>query len=119
MFNKFIGMGRLTRDVEFKELGQYNVCKLPIAVNWGFKDKQETVFIDVELWGVLADISKSLIKGDLVFVEGRLKQDNFEVEGQKRSKIKIKADVLRIMTPKDQSHNQDGSDQQGEDSLPF
>ncbi len=100
--NKVLVTGRLTRDPETKYLpsGQA-LTNLGLAVNRRFQDKNgewrdDTMFIDVETWGKTAErCAETLRKGQPVFVEGRLKQDSWEREGQKQTKIKISADSVK------------------------
>jgi len=100
--NKVFVTGRLTRDPEIKYLpsGQA-LANLGIAVNRRFQDKSgewrdDTMFIDVETWGKSAErCAETLKKGQPVFVEGRLKQDTWERDGQKQSKIRISAEMVK------------------------
>lgn len=100
--NKVLITGRLTRDPETKYLpsGQA-LTNLGIAVNRRFQDKSgewrdDTMFIDVETWGKTAErCAETLKKGQPVFVEGRLKQDSWERDGQKQTKIRITADTVK------------------------
>ena len=101
-YNRIIIIGNLTRDPELKQLqsGQA-VCKLNLASNRKFKNKtgalvQEVCYIDVDVWGALADsCNQHLRKGRPVLVEGRLKQDTWkEADGQPRSKHAIVADSV-------------------------
>jgi single-strand DNA-binding protein len=97
--NKVMVTGRLTRDPETRYLatGQA-VTKMSVAVNRRFQDKNgewrdETAFIDVETWGKLAErCAETLKKGRPVYVEGRLKQDSWEKDGVKQSKLLISAE---------------------------
>ncbi len=101
-FNKIIMMGNLTRDPELKKLdmGQ-SVCNFAIASSRRFKNKagamvQDVCFIDVAVWGALADIcTQHLRKGRQVLVEGRLKQDSWkEADGQPRNRYTIVAESV-------------------------
>jgi single-strand DNA-binding protein len=97
--NRVMITGRLTRDPDTKYLpsGQA-VTMLGVAVNRRFQDKngewrEETMFIDVETWGKLAErCAETLKKGRPVYVEGRLKQDSWEKDGVKQTKIRISAE---------------------------
>lgn len=103
-YNRIIILGNLTRDPEFKQLqsGQA-VCRLGIASNRSFKNRsgeasQEVCYIDVDVWGAQAEsCSKYLQKGRMVLVEGRLKLDSWEQDGQKRSKHSIVAENVVFM----------------------
>ena len=55
-------------------------------------DPEETAFVDIEAWGKQGEIvAKYCTKGRPLFVEGRLKFDQWEdkTSGQKRSKLKV------------------------------
>lgn len=103
-FNRVILMGNVTRDIELKYTqSQLAVTKLGLAVNDKRKNAkgewiEETTFVDVTLFGRSAEIaSEYLSKGAPVFIEGRLKLDTWEQDGQKRSKLYVIADNLRLI----------------------
>ena len=105
--NKVLISGHLTRDPEVKytPAGQI-VCRFGIASTRRFKPKdtdewqERTAFITVNAWGVLAErISKTLKKGDAVYIEGELESRSWETpEGQKRSVVEIRAFKLQNLT---------------------
>lgn len=121
--NKVMITGRLTRDPETKYLpsGQA-ITSLGLAVNRRFQDKSgewrdDTMFIDVETWGKTAErCAESLRKGQPVYVEGRLKQDTWERDGQKQSKIRITADSVKgfDVPQRGQGGESGGGDYEGE-----
>ena len=96
MINKFIGIGNLTRSPELKELGDYNKCSFPIAIN---SSKDEVIFMDIECWNKVADnCNKYLSKGSCVYVEGKVKVNKWEDKnGNKRQKFYIGADIVRFL----------------------
>ncbi len=100
-------VGRLTRDVELKYVGANNmaVAEVGLAVNGrGKGDDRETSFVDVTFWGKTAEILAEFThKGSLIGVSGRIKQDRWEKDGEKRSKITVVAENLQLLTPKDSS----------------
>lgn len=94
--------GRLTRDPELRytKSGQ-SVAQFTMASNRIWKNttgkQEETIFVDVVVWGNQAEtISKILSKGRYAMVSGRLKQDTWEQDGQRRSKIIINADKVDL-----------------------
>lgn len=97
-YNKVILLGNLTRDPELRYTpkGQA-VAKLGLAVNRSYKSetgetKEEVTFIDVDAWGKQAElIGQYLKKGNPLFVEGRLRLDQWDDKntGQKVSKLKV------------------------------
>ena len=104
----FIG-GNITRDIELRNLpGGQAIAQIGLAVNrsWTGTDgqkKEETTFIDCEAWGKTAEVMhKYLAKGRPVFIEGRLKLDQWDDKetGQKRSKIKVVVDGFQFVGSK-------------------
>ena len=95
--NKVLLMGNITRDLELKYMpNQTAVCDFGLAVNrtWTGQDgvkKEEVTFVDCSCFGKTAEIlSKYKKKGDPLFVEGRLKLDQWEAQdGTKRSKMRV------------------------------
>jgi single-strand DNA-binding protein len=121
--NKVLITGRLTRDPETKYLPSgMAVTTLGVAVNRRFQDKSgewrdDTCFIDVEAWGKTAErCAETLKKGQPVFVEGRLKQDSWERDGVKQSKIRISADTVKGFDAGSRGQGADmgGGDEEGE-----
>ena len=107
-FNKVILMGNLTRDPELRTLQSgMRVAKLGLAVSEVWKDrttgeqKEVTCFVDVDVWDKLADLcGQYLAKGRPVLVEGRLRTDEWtSKEGEKRSKLVVRADTVKFVGP--------------------
>jgi single-strand DNA-binding protein len=79
------------------------VCDLGLAINDSFKAQDGTIketvtFVDVEVWGRTAENCKQyLSKGRPVFIEGQLRLDQWEQEGQKRSKMKVRAITVQFL----------------------
>lgn len=103
-YNRVILVGNVTRDPEFKLLASgTSVCELGIAVNDRFKNGKgewvdDTTFVDVTLWGRTAEVAKEfLTKGAPVLIEGRLKLDTWEKDGQKRSKLKVNGEKMQML----------------------
>lgn len=106
-FNKVMLLGNLTADPEVKQLQSgMSVGDLRLAVSESYKNKQgeqvETVlYVDVVVWGRQAETCQQyLSKGSSVFVEGRLQLDQWEKDGQKRSKIRVRAMQVQFMPGK-------------------
>lgn len=102
-FNRVVLVGNLTRDVELRYTPQGTaVTDIGLAVNERVKRNDQWVdeanFFDVTLWGRLAEIAgEYLSKGSSVLIEGRLKQETWEQEGKKRSKVKVVAEKLQML----------------------
>jgi len=88
---------RLTRDPETRQAGSTTVAVLNVAINTKHRNnsgetKEETCYINVEAFGKQAElIGQYCKKGTEILVEGRLVLDQWESDGQKRSKHKILA----------------------------
>lgn len=104
--NKVMLMGNLTRDPELRYLPTNNtpVCSFGIAINrkWKGQDGQqneETTFVDLEAFGRRAEvINEYLRKGQPVFIEGRLKLDQWQDrDGNNRSKLKVVVDTFEFL----------------------
>ena len=60
---------------------------------------EETTFVDVTLWGRTAEIAAEFLsKGSPVLIEGRLKLDTWETDGQKRSKLKVIGEKMQLLS---------------------
>jgi len=124
-FNKCILMGNLTRDPQLKYLASNNtaVAEFGIAVNRKFKsasgeEREEVTFIDVTAWGKTAElINQYFTKGKPIFIEGRLKLDQWEDKqgGGKRSKLSVIVENFQFVGGRDggdsQRHPEDNGDQ--------
>ncbi len=95
-YNKVILLGNLTRDPELRSTpkGSY-VTQLSLAVNRSYQGPdgnkvEETTFVDVDAFGKQAEVlCKYLTKGRPVLVEGRLKLNQWEKDGEKRSRLSV------------------------------
>ena len=106
-FNRVVLMGNVTRDIELKYLQSGTaVTEIGLAMNDRRKTQSgewvdEPVFVDVTLWGRTAEIaSEYLSKGAPVFIEGRLKYDTWETDGQKRSKLRVVGERMLLIGPR-------------------
>ena len=95
--NRVMLMGNLTRDPELRYTPNNTaVAKIGLAVNRKWKSQsgeqqEEVTFIDCEAWGRTAEtINEHLRKGRPIFIEGRLKLDQWQdKDGNNRSKLKV------------------------------
>ena len=101
--NHVVLVGRLTRDAELKytAAGQA-VCKFSIAVNRRRKTGDQWVdepnFFDIVVWGRQGEtLNQYLVKGKQVGVDGELRQDRWEQDGQNRSRIEVVANNLQLL----------------------
>ena len=109
--NKVLLIGNLTRDPDVKMLSSGRpVCNFGLALNRSYKDgegnrKEEVTFVDVECYGPRAEaVGRFFTKGRSIFVEGRLKLDQWESkEGEKRSAIRVVLDNFEFVDSKQES----------------
>jgi single-strand DNA-binding protein len=97
-------MGNITRDIELRYVGSgIAVTEVGLAVNDRRKNAngewvEETTFVDVTLWGRTAEVANQyLSKGSPMFVEGRLKLDSWEKDGQKHYKLRVVGERLQLL----------------------
>ncbi|MDH7483257.1 MAG: single-stranded DNA-binding protein [Spirochaetales bacterium] len=103
--NVVVLVGRLTRDSELKYTPSgLPICRFSLAVNRSRKQDEQWVdephFFDVEFYGKSAEgLARYLLKGRQVAVQGELRQDRWEKDGQQRSKIVVVAATVRPIGP--------------------
>ena len=119
-FNRVILLGNLTRDPELRYIQSgMAVSELGLAVNDRRKTAtgewvDEPTFVDVTVWGRQAETaSEYLTKGSPVLIEGRLKLDTWEKDGQKRSKLKVVCEQLRLVSSRGGAGGSGGDRPQG------
>jgi single-strand DNA-binding protein len=103
--NKVMLIGRLTRDPETRHTaGGNSVTNFGLAVNRTYRRKdsdeqvEETTFVDVEAWGKTGEtFARYMKKGRQAYVEGRLKLDTWEKDGQKRSKLTVVMEEFQFL----------------------
>ena len=101
--NHVVLVGRLTRDAELKYTASGQaVCKFSVAVNRRRKNgdqwEDEANYFDVVLWGRQGEaLNQYLLKGKSVGVEGELRQDRWQQDGQNRSKVEIVANNIQLL----------------------
>ena len=101
--NHVIIIGRLTKDILLKYTsGGMAIGSFSIAVNRRRKNGEQWVeeasFFDVSLFGKSAEgLAQYLTKGKQVAVEGELRQDRWQQDGQPRSKVTIAANNVQLL----------------------
>jgi single-strand DNA-binding protein len=93
-------IGRLTRDAELKYTNEGKaVSNFSIAVH---KRKTEgcedTDYFDVTVWNKHAEsVHPYLVKGKMVCIEGRLRQNRWTHDGQNKSRVEIAASYIQFL----------------------
>ncbi len=104
-FNKIIIVGNLGRDPELRYTPQGTaVCNFSMATNEKRRDKNNelqdiTTWFRITLWGRQAEnASKFLQKGNPVYIEGRLKLDEWtDREGNTRQTLDVTATDMQFL----------------------
>ena len=106
MLNQVVLVGRLTKEVELKELESgKKVANITLAIPRSFKNidgEYETDFINYVLWSSVAEsTSEYCKKGDLIGVKGRLQSRTIEKEdGIKKYKMEVIAEKITFLSSK-------------------
>ena len=98
MINSIVLAGNVVADPESRstQTGKA-IATFRLAVNNPINDK-DVVYIDVDTWEKQADFVTNYVKkGSAVSVVGRLKQDSWEKDGKKQSKILVVADRVNFV----------------------
>ena len=102
-YNRVILVGNLTRDPELRYIPSGTaVSEIGLAVNDRVKRNdqwvEETTFVDVTLWARTAEVANEyLSKGSSVLIEGRLKLDRWEKDGQKFTKLRVVGERMQML----------------------
>ena len=117
-FNRVILVGNLTRAPELRYLADGTaVSDVRLAVNNRVKRDEkwvdEPTFVDVTLWRRTAEVAHEyLSKGAPVLIEGRLRLESWEKDGEKRSKLKIVCDRMQMLGRKNDKADGDAASEQ-------
>lgn len=122
--NKVFLIGNLTRDPEVRYLPSgAAVGDLRLAVSRKYKtqqgeEREETCFVSISVWGRQAETcSQYLSKGSPVLVEGRLRYEEWEKDGQKNNRISVTAERVQFMgSPRGGSRYGDAPSEHGGES---
>ncbi|MEQ8337497.1 MAG: single-stranded DNA-binding protein [Cyclobacteriaceae bacterium] len=121
--NKVIIVGRLGKEPEVRHLENgASVANFPVATSEVYKDrntgerKEQTEWHNVVLWRGLADVAeKYLKKGDMVYVEGKLRTRSWEKDGITRYTTEIVGDNMTMLGNSGGGGQASGGSQQAQD----
>lgn len=104
MLNNVNLIGRVTKEIELRKTqSNKSVVKFTLAVDDG-KDGQgnsRTQFIDCQAWEGLAEtIQKYVLKGDMVNINGKLVNNNYESNGVKHYSYLVLASGMTLLPNK-------------------
>ncbi len=128
--NKVILVGRLGKDPEVRNLENGAVvANFSVATTETYKDKttgerkEITEWHNIVLWRGIAEVAqKYLHKGDMVYIEGKLRTRSWEKEGVTRYTTEVVGDQMTMLTPKSSASggnsNYEGGQSQERSSAP-
>lgn len=100
-------IGRLGYDPKSRSTSRgTKVASFSLAVDHNWKTssgevKKSTEWFMVEFWGKMAEVvTKYLKKGRLVYVEGRLKTDKYEHDGETKYFTKVIGGTMQMLEKK-------------------
>lgn len=103
-FNQVILMGNLTRDVEQRTTPKGTVVgQFGLAINRSWtadngERKEEVLFVDCTAFGRQAEtLAKYVRKGDPLFVQGRLRREEWEKDGVKKSATRVVVEEFQFL----------------------
>ena len=116
--NRVFLVGNLTRDPEVSYLPSGKaLAKIRMAINNKYKtasgeDRDEICYVNVVVWGKQGEAcGQYLSKGSPLLVEGRLKYDEWEKDGQKQNRLEVVADRTQFIgAPKRSAEYSDSAD---------
>lgn len=125
--NQIIISGNICHDIgerDIQKVGETTKLTVSIATNKSVKQngewKNKASFFDVVLWGRLADNLKPyLVKGKSIAVVGTLDQDKWEKDGQKKTKVYITADSIKLLGGKEEKSATPNNDLGFPEDIPY
>lgn len=109
-YNRVMLMGNLTRDIELRYLPSgLAVSDFGLAVNEKRKNNEgvwveDVNFFNITLFGRTAEVaSEYLSKGSPIFIEGKLRYETWEKDGQKHSRVKVIGERMQMLGGRDGS----------------
>lgn len=105
--NKGIFIGNVGSVPEIKQLKEFTVLKFNLAVNIGYKENKETMWVNCTIWGKRATSIQPLIyKGARIFVSGRIKMEQYYAKnGEPKTNLNMDVDDIEIMSKLDKKLN--------------
>lgn len=127
--NKVILVGHLGRDPEIQSYDGVKKASFSMATSESYKDKSgqkvtQTEWHNIVMWRGLAEVAeKYLHRGDMVYIEGKIKTRSYEENGAKRYFTDIVADGMNMLSAKREEDKTNANDHismvNEEGGLPF
>jgi single-strand DNA-binding protein len=114
MMNKFIAIGRMTKEAEIKsyqtQKGLSSMARFTLAVT---RDREHTDFIPCTAFGKAAEIiEKYTEKGSQIGIEGSVKQNTWQTQsGENRSSLGVVVQSVNLLSQKKQPNQEEQESQ--------
>ena len=101
--NRVTLIGRLGKNPEIRSFESGKNARFTLATNEDYKNKSgekitHTEWHNISVWRGLADVAESYLKmGDLVYIEGRIRNRSYEQEGVKKYFTEIECDNMVML----------------------
>lgn len=107
MLNHYSLQGRMVNDPELKQTNSgVQVVNFRAAWSEKYKEKENKLFIECKAFGTQAEfIGKYFRKGQEICLEGKLNTEEWETDGQKRSKIVLMVQNAHFCGKREDSGN--------------
>lgn len=111
-YNHVVLVGRLTRDPEIRfATSGTQIASFSLAVDRG-KDN-ETDFVNIVAFGKTAEfIGNYMTKGRLILVDGQLRIEKYQKDGEQKTAVKVVANQVRFMETKKNAGNGELTDEE-------
>lgn len=114
--NKAILVGLVGKMPDVREFSNSKAARFSLATSDSYKDKEgkkvtTTEWHNIIAWGKLAEIvEKYVVKGQQLYVEGKIKYREYEKDGIKRLSVDIAADEIIMLGGKKEDNGSQGHD---------
>ena len=107
MLNRVILQGRLVRDIEVQEVGGFPMTEFTVAWSEKYNDYETKCFMKCKAWRATAEhLSRYFTKGKELIIEGKMVTDEWEKDGEKKSKTYCTVDKVHFCGSKTSGSDQ-------------
>ena len=105
--NKFIAVGKVVTDPNFRQAGGVDVCDFKVAVRTRGKNDQgypNSIIVKCTVWRKLAEMAKNfgLYKGQMVSVSGMIDTETYTTkDGESRTNLTLDVDDMDFIRTTD------------------
>jgi len=108
MRNLVVLVGRVGKNPETRQTEKTNIVNFSLATSEKYKDNETTTWHNIVMFGKLAEIAeKYLKKGDLVYLEGKIQNRNYEKGGETKYISEVVANQMTMLGQKNKPDSDD------------